>query len=181
MIYDPQDRLVLCTTKYRRVFHDSAHVIVEGPRLSPSCAMAWRVVPTATRWGAVDNGWPSAAAPPLGQLHLVQTLTDGRILRVLERKAPRQPTQWVSLTSPTWCARSKAPKPRPRPEPVPGQHEPRDPHAHERHSGLAVHAASTDLDPQQLDYTSKTEGAARALLGLLNDILDFSKVRRRAR
>jgi PAS domain S-box-containing protein len=35
---------------------------------------------------------------------------------------------------------------------------------------------STDLTPRQLDYASKSEGAAKSLLGLLNDILDFSKV-----
>jgi signal transduction histidine kinase/CheY-like chemotaxis protein len=34
----------------------------------------------------------------------------------------------------------------------------------------------TELNPRQLDYTSKTEGAAKSLLGLLNDILDFSKM-----
>jgi PAS domain S-box-containing protein len=34
----------------------------------------------------------------------------------------------------------------------------------------------TALTPRQLDYTSKTEGAAKSLLHLLNDILDFSKV-----
>ena len=33
----------------------------------------------------------------------------------------------------------------------------------------------TELTTRQLDYASKTEGAARSLLGLLNDILDFSK------
>ncbi|HKX44184.1 MAG TPA: CHASE domain-containing protein [Burkholderiaceae bacterium] len=33
----------------------------------------------------------------------------------------------------------------------------------------------TELTPRQLDYATKTEGAARSLLGLLNDILDFSK------
>ena len=33
----------------------------------------------------------------------------------------------------------------------------------------------TSLTSRQLDYASKTEGAARSLLGLLNDILDFSK------
>ena len=32
------------------------------------------------------------------------------------------------------------------------------------------------LSPIQRDYTEKTEGAARSLLGILNDILDFSKV-----
>jgi two-component system sensor histidine kinase/response regulator len=35
---------------------------------------------------------------------------------------------------------------------------------------------NTTLSPRQLDYISKTEGAAKSLLGLLNDILDFSKV-----
>jgi two-component system sensor histidine kinase/response regulator len=35
---------------------------------------------------------------------------------------------------------------------------------------------NTTLSPRQLDYVSKTEGAAKSLLGLLNDILDFSKV-----
>jgi len=34
----------------------------------------------------------------------------------------------------------------------------------------------TGLSARQLDYASKTENAARSLLGLLNDILDFSKV-----
>ena len=34
----------------------------------------------------------------------------------------------------------------------------------------------THLTPQQNDYASKTEGAARSLLNLLNDILDISKV-----
>lgn len=34
----------------------------------------------------------------------------------------------------------------------------------------------TELTPRQMEYTVKTEGAARSLLGLLNDILDFSKV-----
>ncbi len=34
----------------------------------------------------------------------------------------------------------------------------------------------TELNDRQRDYASKTEGAARSLLGLLNDILDFSKV-----
>jgi len=34
----------------------------------------------------------------------------------------------------------------------------------------------TVLTTRQWDYVSKTDGAARSLLGLLNDILDFSKV-----
>jgi PAS domain S-box-containing protein len=35
---------------------------------------------------------------------------------------------------------------------------------------------STELSARQMDYASKTEGAAKSLLGLLNDVLDFSKM-----
>jgi signal transduction histidine kinase/CheY-like chemotaxis protein len=34
----------------------------------------------------------------------------------------------------------------------------------------------TELTLRQLDYVSKSEGAAKSLLGLINDILDFSKI-----
>jgi PAS domain S-box-containing protein len=42
--------------------------------------------------------------------------------------------------------------------------------------GMLKLLQNTDLTTRQMDYTDKTEGAARSLLGLLNDILDFSKV-----
>jgi len=42
--------------------------------------------------------------------------------------------------------------------------------------GLLALLRRTSLDARQADYVLKTEGAARALLGLLDDILDFSKV-----
>jgi two-component system, sensor histidine kinase and response regulator len=42
--------------------------------------------------------------------------------------------------------------------------------------GMLKLLQNTPLQPRQLDYVSKTEGAAKSLLGLLNDILDFSKV-----
>jgi signal transduction histidine kinase len=41
--------------------------------------------------------------------------------------------------------------------------------------GMLSLLQKTTLTTRQLDYASKTEGAARSLLGLLNDILDFSK------
>ncbi|MGQ0709466.1 MAG: PAS domain-containing protein [Rhodoferax sp.] len=42
--------------------------------------------------------------------------------------------------------------------------------------GLLRLLQNTELQPRQLDYVTKTEGAARSLLGLINDILDFSKM-----
>ena len=42
--------------------------------------------------------------------------------------------------------------------------------------GMLKLLQSTELSARQQDYASKTEGAAKSLLGLLNDILDFSKM-----
>ncbi len=42
--------------------------------------------------------------------------------------------------------------------------------------GLLTMLQDTVMTATQLDFVTKTEGAARSLLGLLNDILDFSKV-----
>ncbi|MBC7919239.1 MAG: PAS domain S-box protein [Rhodoferax sp.] len=41
--------------------------------------------------------------------------------------------------------------------------------------GMLKLLQNTTLDARQLDYITKTESAARSLLGLLNDILDYSK------
>jgi len=42
--------------------------------------------------------------------------------------------------------------------------------------GLLRLLAKTPLTPSQKGYVSKTESAARSLLGLLNDVLDYSKI-----
>ncbi|HXA47363.1 MAG TPA: response regulator, partial [Burkholderiaceae bacterium] len=42
--------------------------------------------------------------------------------------------------------------------------------------GMLQLLQQTNLERRQIDYASKAESAARALLGILNDILDFSKV-----
>jgi signal transduction histidine kinase len=42
--------------------------------------------------------------------------------------------------------------------------------------GMSALLQHTPLDTQQVDYVSKTERAARSLLGLLDDILDLAKV-----
>ena len=42
--------------------------------------------------------------------------------------------------------------------------------------GLSNLALNTSLDKKQLDYLTKIERSAQALLGIINDILDFSKI-----
>ena len=60
---------------------------------------------------------------------------------------------------------------------LPGEHEPRDPHADERHHRhVAPGAARRELTPRQRDYIAKIQQSGQHLLGIINDILDFSKV-----
>lgn len=42
--------------------------------------------------------------------------------------------------------------------------------------GMLQLLQKTEMTPRQLDYTSKSENAAKSLLGLLNNILDLSKI-----
>ncbi len=42
--------------------------------------------------------------------------------------------------------------------------------------GMAELLSSTDLSPEQLEYTQHLRSSAEALLGLINDILDYSKI-----
>jgi signal transduction histidine kinase/DNA-binding response OmpR family regulator len=42
--------------------------------------------------------------------------------------------------------------------------------------GMLTLLQKTELSARQLDYATKSEGAGRALLGLLNELLDFSKI-----
>lgn len=42
--------------------------------------------------------------------------------------------------------------------------------------GMLQLVQATELNPRQLDYILKAQGAAHSLLGLLNDILDYSKI-----
>ena len=42
--------------------------------------------------------------------------------------------------------------------------------------GMTHLALKTHLNPKQVDYLKKIDGAANSLLGLINDILDFSKI-----
>ena len=65
----------------------------------------------------------------------------------------------------------------PREERVPGQHEPRDPHADERHHrhdrARARHAARRR---SSASTSAMVKSSAESLLTVINDILDFSKI-----
>ena len=62
-------------------------------------------------------------------------------------------------------------------ERFPGQHEPRNPHAHERHHRHdRAGCLATELSTKQQRLPDTVQQSAKSLLRLLNDILDFSKI-----
>ena len=64
----------------------------------------------------------------------------------------------------------------PRQVAIPGSHEPRDPHADERHPRHDDADGRNRVSPEQHTYAHAIERQARTLLTLIDDILDFSKI-----
>ena len=79
---------------------------------------------------------------------------------------------------PNWhAAKEQARAASQRQERVPGQHEPRDPHADERHHRHDRAGARHRADATSSASTSRRSRSRRdALLRVINDILDFSKI-----
>ncbi|MBB4844480.1 PAS domain S-box-containing protein [Paucibacter oligotrophus] len=178
VLFDPQDRLVFCNEKYRQVYAISADLIVPGARFED-------IIRVGASRGQFDEAvgreeaWVQERlqAHQRGETQLVQKLGNGRWNRVIERRMDDghivgfriDITEMMeAMEAAEEAARSK------------GQflanmsHEIRTPM--NAILGLLRLLQKTELTPRQQDYASKTEGAARSLLGLLNDILDFSKV-----
>ena len=84
--------------------------------------------------------------------------------------------------------RGRSEEPRPRRERGPGgsrqqgevrvsrQHQPRDPHAPQRHHGHDPVLARSALDAEQAGYVRKLDSAGGNMLVLLTDVLDLSKI-----
>ena len=178
VLYDPQDRLVICNDKYRSTYAEVAHLMVRGARFEDIIRQGAEQGQYVAAIGRVDE-WVAerVAAHQRGDTSLVQKLANGRTLRIIERRLAdghivgfriditelveaTEAAQTASVSKSQFLANMS--------------HEIRTPM--NAILGMLTLLRKTELTTRQADYATKSEGAARALLGLLNEILDFSKI-----
>jgi PAS domain S-box-containing protein len=89
VLYDPDDRLVFCNEKYRRIYATSADMIVPGASFEEIVRCGAERGQYADAIGRVDE-WVDErlAAHRAGNTTLIQRIDDGRWLRIVERRMP---------------------------------------------------------------------------------------------
>ncbi len=178
VIYDDQDRLLICNQRYRDTYPMAAEVMKPGNTFEYIIRYGAERGEYTQAIGRVD-AWVEERMRQhhSGDTDLVQELGNGRFLRIVERKTSdgytvgfriditdlmraRMATEAASKSKSQFLANMS--------------HEIRTPM--NAILGMLNLLHNTELSTRQLDYVNKTEGAAKSLLALLNDILDFSKV-----
>jgi signal transduction histidine kinase len=179
VIFDPQDRLVFCTEKYKHLYAHVAHLIVPGVSYEALIRSSAEqgVYPEAI--GRVDE-WVKErlATRQTGERSLLQKNSNGQTLRILDRKTAdgytvgfridltelqlaREGAEAATVAKSQFLAAMS--------------HEIRTPM--NGILGMAQLLCTPELpDAEREQYAHTIVNSGRTLLALLNDILDLSKV-----
>ncbi|MDP2015574.1 response regulator [Hydrogenophaga sp.] len=174
VIFDAQDELVFCNDRYHELYQEINDLLRPGVKFETivRASLALHEPPAAR--GRNEEWVAQRVRDHRRGGDWERRIPDGRTLRVVERAMPDghvvsfrfDITQVIQAAEAASQAKSQFL--------ANMSHEIRTPM--NAILGMLSLLQRTGLTSRQLDYTSKTETAARSLLGLLNDILDFSKV-----
>jgi two-component system, sensor histidine kinase and response regulator len=178
VLYDAEDRLVLCNQRYLEFYPESAVMLQPGNRFEDIIRYGAEQGQYQQAIGRVEE-WVQErmAKHRLPHSSSQQRLSTGRILRVVERRTDAGYTVGfrVDVTDLVEATEAAEEASRSKSQFLANMsHEIRTPM--NAILGMLKLLQNTELTVRQSDYAGKTEAAARSLLGLLNDILDFSKV-----
>ena len=178
VLFDPDDRMVLCNDRYLKIYPNMAELMVPGVRFADLVRVGAERGNYLGVGGRVDE-WVAerVAAHQRAEETIVQKLSTGKTIRIIERKLPDGHTVGfrIDITDLTLATEAAQQASQAKSQFLANMsHEIRTPM--NAIIGMLSLLKKTPLSARQADYAVKTEGAARSLLGLLDDILDFSKV-----
>ena len=178
VLYDLEDRLLLCNEKYHRLF---AHV---GDLLQPGTPFETIIRASFERGQVLDTGddrekWVAQrmAHHRAGNSVFLQRLRSGRVVRMIENRMPDGHIAGfcIDITDLVHATEAAEAASRAKGEFLANMsHEIRTPlHAV---IGLSHLLADTPLTVRQQQLLAKSQMASQSLLGIVNDVLDMAKI-----
>jgi len=178
VFFDADDRLVMCNDRYRDYYPKSRDMIVPGARFEDMIRAGAERGEYAEAIGRVDE-WVAErlAIHQSGNTSIEQRLSDGRWLKIAERKMPSGGIVGfrVDITALKNAQQAAEAANHAKSEFLATMsHEIRTPMTGVL--GMSDLLRRTDLTPEQARFVTSIQSSGRGLLGIINDILDQSKI-----
>ncbi|MBI2308300.1 MAG: response regulator [Rhodocyclales bacterium] len=178
VVYDADDRLIFCNEKYRETYALSADLIEPGRSFEEILRIGAERGQYAEAKGRVA-AWVAEriAAHRAGNATVEQKLSDGRWLRIVERKTPDGYTVGfrVDVTELKLAQQAAEAASRAKGEFLANMsHEIRTPM--NAILGMMQLALDSEEPARMQDFLRKANQAAMSLLEIINDALDYSKI-----